>query len=100
MVHNSHIVTAALNFGGQDSRARYYLRACLLACDHNPAGAKKQNNAPGFHEQEKFMSKVALLAAVSAVLVLGACEKHKRPAPMEPIAAPIYVEPVSSKSKY
>ncbi|MBR3370066.1 hypothetical protein [Roseinatronobacter sp. NSM] len=46
------------------------------------------------------MSKVALLAAVSAVLVLGACEKHKRPAPMEPIAAPIYVEPVSSKSKY
>ncbi|MDD7970403.1 hypothetical protein [Roseinatronobacter alkalisoli] len=46
------------------------------------------------------MSKVVLLATVSAVLVLGACAKHHRPAPMEPVAAPIYVEPVSSKSKY
>ncbi|MCC5961338.1 hypothetical protein [Roseinatronobacter sp. S2] len=46
------------------------------------------------------MSKVALLAAVSAVFVLGACEKHKRAPVLEPVAAPIYVEPVSSKSKY
>ncbi|MCC5992608.1 MAG: hypothetical protein JJT99_08800 [Rhodobacteraceae bacterium] len=46
------------------------------------------------------MSKIALVAAASAVFVLGACEKHKRPAPMEPVAAPIYVEPVSTKGKY
>lgn len=47
------------------------------------------------------MSKVALVAAVSAVFVLGACEKHRRtPAPLEPVAAPIFVEPVSVKGKY
>jgi hypothetical protein len=43
------------------------------------------------------MSKTTALVALGAVLVLGACAKH-RAAP-EPIAAPVYVEPVSVKGK-
>ena len=43
------------------------------------------------------MSKFVLVTALAAVTVLGACHKHKKEQPMEPIAAPIYVEPVASK---
>lgn len=50
------------------------------------------------------MSKAAL-AAVVAVAFLGACEKHHRaavePAPAAaPVAAPIYVEPMGTKTKW
>lgn len=41
------------------------------------------------------MSKIALLAAVSATIVLGACSK-KAPDP-QPMSAPVYVEPTSTK---
>jgi hypothetical protein len=43
------------------------------------------------------MSKSIALLALGTVLVLGACAKHKAPAP-EPVA-PVYVEPVSVKGK-
>ncbi len=43
------------------------------------------------------MSKTTALIAFGAVLVLGACAKHS-PAP-EPVVAPVYMEPVSTKGK-
>lgn len=42
------------------------------------------------------MSKATLIV-LGTVFVLGACAKHKAPAP-EPVA-PVYVEPVSTKGK-
>ncbi|WP_283163829.1 hypothetical protein [Roseinatronobacter domitianus] len=41
------------------------------------------------------MSKIAILAAFGATLVLGACSKHH--AAPEPVPAPVVVEPVSLK---
>lgn len=41
------------------------------------------------------MSKIAIMVAFGATLVLGACSKHT-PAP-EPVPAPVVPEPVSPK---
>lgn len=49
------------------------------------------------------MSKLPLLVGVFAVMSLSACFKHSHKAPtvqVEPVPAPIYVEPVSGKGKY
>ena len=43
------------------------------------------------------MSRIPALVVIGTVLVLGACAKHRAPAP-EPVA-PVYVEPVSVKGK-
>ena len=49
------------------------------------------------------MSRIALLVGVAGVMSLGACFKHSHKAPtvqVEPVPAPIYVEPVATKGKY
>lgn len=45
------------------------------------------------------MSKLVLAAGMVAVVSLGACAKHsgKTQTVVEPIPAPVYVEPVSTK---
>jgi hypothetical protein len=67
------------------------------------SGVQNHNIASRSSEQEKHMSKVAILASVALVVSLGACAKHSHKAPtvqVEPVPAPIYVEPVSTKGKY
>lgn len=44
------------------------------------------------------MSKLTPVIALGAVLVLGACAKHRAAPAPEPVA-PVYVEPVSVKGK-
>jgi hypothetical protein len=86
-----------------ESLSRYVdlVGRALRACDTTCVAAPNQETAPRFHEQEKFMSKLVLVAGFAAVVSLGACAKHsghtETVAAPEPIPAPVYVEPVATK---
>lgn len=45
------------------------------------------------------MSKVTVAAALVATALLGACSKHHKAEPVQPMPEPIYVEPVAT-TKY
>ncbi|TVS03894.1 MAG: hypothetical protein EA407_05655 [Rhodobacteraceae bacterium] len=65
-------------------------------------GAGKLESAPRQYEQEITMAKLALVAAFLVSFIPATCAK-KTPEPVqhfEPVSAPIYVEPTTTKGKY
>ena len=65
-------------------------------------GAFKTKSASRNYEQEKYMAKLILVSAFVVSLLPAFCVPRSTPEPttFEPVSAPIYVEPTTTKGKY
>ncbi|TVP72178.1 MAG: hypothetical protein EA339_07540 [Rhodobacteraceae bacterium] len=63
-------------------------------------GACRKKIAPRQYEQEKIMAKLVLVSAFLVSLIPATCARQAPEPTFQPVSAPIYVEPSSSKGKY